>query len=194
MLRGFLLVWNDVLCRVECIIARLSRENNTGIMALITDTASTVGDVRHRLAYSDNHRQSGENINKKSLCNLGRAASPPRTVENNYATKSLLVTVGCPTFTPNCPFHSTISTPSNTPSLDRPHSPAQTASRSNPMSRFATVLTQDRPTDTWAWRQLCTNTRLRSTTTTTTTILLLQTTNLFCRKQSFKDRLQKLES
>ena len=42
-------------------------------------------------------------------------------LSHNYATKSPLVTMRCPTFTlPNCCFPSTISTPSNTPSLDRP--------------------------------------------------------------------------
>jgi len=43
--------------------------------------------------------------NKKSQSNLERAMSPPLTAENNYATKSPLVTMGCPIFSP-----STIST------------------------------------------------------------------------------------
>ena len=43
--------------------------------------------------------------NKKSQHNLGRASSPPFTAENNYATKSPLVTIGCPHIHPqNCPF------------------------------------------------------------------------------------------
>jgi len=49
--------------------------------------------------------------NKKPLSNLGRAASPPRTVENNYTTEFPLVTMGCPKFTPKtAPSYSTIST------------------------------------------------------------------------------------
>ena len=40
------------------------------------------------------------NKNKKSQRNLGRAASPPLTADNSYATKSPLVAMGCPTFTP----------------------------------------------------------------------------------------------
>jgi len=43
----------------------------------------------------------------KSHSNLGGTASPPLTAENNYVTKSPLVTMRCPTFTP-----STIFTPS----------------------------------------------------------------------------------
>jgi len=37
---------------------------------------------------------------RKFQSNLERAALPPLTAENNYAMKSLLVTKGCPTFTP----------------------------------------------------------------------------------------------
>ena len=47
---------------------------------------------------------------------------------NNYATTSPLVRMGRPKINPqNCLFPSTITTPS----LDRPHSPSQTASGSN---------------------------------------------------------------
>jgi len=60
--------------------------------------------------------------NKKSQSNLGRAASPPVTAENNYATKSPLVTMGCPIYPKTAlPFddlHSNLIHPS----LDRPHS------------------------------------------------------------------------
>jgi len=44
------------------------------------------------------NRYSGE-FNKKYQSNLGRAASPPLMAENNYATKSPLVTMGYSTFT-----------------------------------------------------------------------------------------------
>jgi len=77
------------------------------------------------------------NINKKSQSKLRRAASPPLMAENNYPTKSPLVRMGCPTFTSPPPAKKTASSlrwcppPSNTPILDRPHSPLQTASRSN---------------------------------------------------------------
>jgi len=47
--------------------------------------------------------------NKKSQSNLGRAASPPLMSENNYATKSALVTMGCPMCIPKTV--PTISTP-----------------------------------------------------------------------------------
>ena len=64
--------------------------------------------------------------NKKSLSNLGRAASPPLTVENNYATKSPLVTMGCPHSPPKLPFALRRSLdpskdPSIDPYIDRPH-------------------------------------------------------------------------
>jgi len=40
---------------------------------------------------------------------FGKSRVATLTAENNYATKSPLVTMGCSTFTPNCPFPSTIS-------------------------------------------------------------------------------------
>ena len=46
------------------------------------------------------------------------------------------------------------------PSLDRPHPPPQTASRSNQPFCHST---RDRPIDTWDWRQVCTNSCLRLT-------------------------------
>jgi len=58
--------------------------------------------------------------NKKSQSNLGRAASSPLTSENKNATKSPLVTMGCPTFTPKLPLPlRRCSAPSNTP-IPRP--------------------------------------------------------------------------
>ena len=81
--------------------------------------------------------------------NLERAASPPLTVENNYATKSRLVTIGCPIYTPfpkiTAASPSTISTPSNTPILDNPTHHAKR--HPDPISRFATVHPPDRQTD-----------------------------------------------
>jgi len=54
-------------------------------------------------------------MNKKSQNNLGRAASPPLTAENNYATEPPLAAMRYPTFTSKTAgFPSTISTPSNT--------------------------------------------------------------------------------
>jgi len=61
----------------------------------------------------------------------------------------------------NCPFFSTISTPSNTPILDRPHLPLQTASIFS-QQVFFTIHPPDRQTDRWARRRLCTDTCLRS--------------------------------
>jgi len=64
---------------------------------------------------------------KKSESNLGRAASPPLTAENNYDTKSPLITMERPTFTSKTVLSpSTISTQSNTlilavPSTSPPH-------------------------------------------------------------------------
>jgi len=79
--------------------------------------------------------------NKKSESNLGRAASPPLTAENAYATKSPLVAMGCPTFAPKLPFpfddfH---------PSVDQPHLPPKR--HPDAISRFTTVHRPDRPTD-----------------------------------------------
>jgi len=63
---------------------------------------------------------NGEKLNKKFQSNLGRAAPPPLIAENNYATKSSLVTVGCPTFTLILPLLLRRSPPpSNTP-ISRP--------------------------------------------------------------------------
>jgi len=56
------------------------------------------------------------NSNKKSQSNLEKAMSPPLTAENNYATKSPLVTNGCRIFIPKTATSPlTITTPSNTP-------------------------------------------------------------------------------
>ena len=78
--------------------------------------------------------------------NLGRAASPTLTSENNYATMFPLVTKGCPTFTPEIALSpSTISTPCNTP-IHRP-TPHRPKHHPDPLSRFATVHPPDRPTD-----------------------------------------------
>ena len=63
----------------------------------------------------------------KSQSNLGRAASPPLTAENNYATESPLVTMGCLTFIlKTVPSPSTTFTPSHKythPSTDSTHHP-----------------------------------------------------------------------
>ena len=87
--------------------------------------------------------------NIKSQSNLGRAASPPLRAENNYATKSPMVIVGCPTFNPKIAASpSTFSTHLTHPSLDRPHSPPQTASRFNHPFGHSTLSRQtDRMTD-----------------------------------------------
>jgi len=78
--------------------------------------------------------------------NLGKVASQPLTVGNNYATKSSLVTVGCSTFAPKyaLPFDDfhphTIH-----PSLNQPHSPPKR--HPDPISHFSTIYPPDRPTD-----------------------------------------------
>jgi len=55
-------------------------------------------------------------LNRKSRSKLGRAASPPLTAENNYATKSQLLQRDASRLPPKLSlFPSTISTPSNTP-------------------------------------------------------------------------------
>jgi len=86
---------------------------------------------------------------------LGPSHSPHQMTDrslyalpHNYATKAPLVTMGCPKFTPKPagPSLSTITPPSNTPILDRPHSPSQTASGSNQPFCHNTLRTE-RPTD-----------------------------------------------
>ena len=80
--------------------------------------------------------------NKKSQSNLGRATSPPLMAENNYATKSPLVTMGYLTFTPKTALSPRRSPqPSNTP-INQPHSPRQTASRSNQLFCHSTPFGQ----------------------------------------------------
>jgi len=101
---------------------------------------------------------------QKSQSKLGSAASPPLTAENNYATKSPFVTMACPTFTPKIA-PSLRRSPSHLihPSLDGPHSPPQTASRSSQLFSHSTVFGQtDAQTDRRSRRQVCKNTRLRS--------------------------------
>jgi len=77
------------------------------------------------------------------------AASPPLTAKNNYATKSPLVTTGCPTgptFNPKTvPSNSTISTPPNTP-IRRP-TPITTPNGNRSNQPFSTIHSPDRPTD-----------------------------------------------
>jgi len=87
--------------------------------------------------------------NKKSQSNLGRDASPPLTVKNNYAKKSPLVTMGCPTFTPKLPIPLRRSPPDLIhPPFKWPHSPPQMASRSNqPFSHNSPTRQTDRHTD-----------------------------------------------
>ena len=81
-------------------------------------------------------------FNKKSQSNLGRAVSPPLTAENNYATKSPLVTMGCLTFTPKSPPHLIDYTKPSTDPTQRPKR------HPDPISRFATVhRPSDRQTD-----------------------------------------------
>jgi len=67
---------------------------------------------------------------KKSQSNLGRVASPDLTAEVNYATKSPVITIGYSTFTLKIAHFFRRSPPHLIhPSLDRLHSPLQTASR-----------------------------------------------------------------
>jgi len=92
----------------------------------------------------------------KFQSNLGRTASPPLT------QRIPVVTMGCPTFTPKtAPFTSTISTPFNTPSTDPTHHPKR---HPDPISTLSgqTDRPNERQADRWDWRQVCTNTGLRS--------------------------------
>ena len=105
-------------------------------------------------------------VNKKSQSNPATL-----TAENDYATKSPLVTIGCPHLPPKLPFpfdnrylhliHS---------SVDRPHSLPQTASRSNqPCFHNSSTAEIDRRTR----RQACTNSRIRSTDFIATRLIML---------------------
>jgi len=115
-------------------------------------------------------------VNKKSQITLGRAASSPLTSENNYATKSPLVTMGSSTFTPKTalPFRRS-PPPSNTPL------PRLTALHPkwhpDPISCFATVHFPDAQTDIqteiWDRRQTCKNTRLRSIDCIATHVIII---------------------
>jgi len=63
--------------------------------------------------------------NKKSQRNLGRAASPPLAAKNDDTTKSPLVTMWCPTFTPEtAPSLRRFPPHLIHPPLDRSHSPS----------------------------------------------------------------------
>jgi len=69
-------------------------------------------DVELQAGEKDRNIIADDKKNKKSQSNLGRAASPPLTAENNYATKSPLITLKCHTFTPKTALSlSKISTP-----------------------------------------------------------------------------------
>ena len=79
---------------------------------------SQTADVVDYSIFSDISLRIQTNVinNKKYQSNLGRAASLALTAENNYATESQLVTIGCPTFTPKLPLPIRPSPPpSNTP-------------------------------------------------------------------------------
>jgi len=72
---------------------------------------------------------------------IGKIAS----LSHNYATKSPLVSMGCPTFTHNCPFPFNVYHPeSNTPILWLTPNSIQIQSAILPQYTFRT----DRPTDT----------------------------------------------
>jgi len=97
--------------------------------------------------------------------------SPPQmtaqsvhALSHNYATRSLLVTMGCSTFTPKtAPYPLTIFTSSNTPIPWL--TPLTTPNGIQIQSLFChgTPSRQtDWPTDRWARWQACTNTRLCS--------------------------------
>jgi len=108
--------------------------------------------------------------NSKVIWEEPRRYPPPRTAENNYTTRSPLVTMECPTFTLKAAPSLRRSPPHLIyPFVDRPHSPHQTASRSN--QPFCHNTPPDRPTDrqtdkrqtvAWDWRQVSTKSRLRS--------------------------------
>jgi len=101
------------------------------------------------------------NTNKKSQSNLRRAVSSLLIAENNYATKSPLVTLGWCTFTPKLPLPLQWSPPpSNTPN---PRLIPLTTPNSNQIQ--SAVLPQFTPrqtTDRWVRQQVCTETCLHS--------------------------------
>jgi len=101
----------------------------------------------------------------------GPNPSPSQTIAglvhallHNYATPSQLIAMGRPKFTPKtAPLHFNDNHPSNTPILDRPHSPSQTASGSIQPFCHSTLSRQtdrqsdrqtDRPTDRHTDRQM----------------------------------------
>jgi len=86
---------------------------------------------------------------------------PSLMAENNYATKSTVITMGCPTFTlpQTAPSPSTVTTLIKyTPPLTDPtHHPKR---HPDPISHFATVHFPDAQTNRWDRRQTCENTPL----------------------------------
>jgi len=105
-------------------------------------------------------------VKKKSQSNLGRAALQLLTAENNYATKSPLITMGCSTFTPK-----TASSLRRSPPYLIPHlSTDPTHPTPNSMQIQSAVLPQytpdrhtDRQFDAWDKRPVYSKSRLRLT-------------------------------
>jgi len=83
---------------------------------------------------------------------------------HNYTMKSPLVTMGRPKFTPKVPILLGDLYPHLIhPSLDRPHSPPQTASRSKqPFFHNSPTGQTDTPIDRWDKGQTCPDTRVIS--------------------------------
>jgi len=115
-------------------------------------------------------------VNKKSQSNLGTAASPPFTAENNFVTAPTGYTTMPHIYPQNCSFTvDDLHIHLMHPSLDQPHSPSpQTASRSTQpfFHNSATELT-DR-----ARRRACTNTRLRSIDCIATRLIIMFVTKV----------------
>jgi len=85
----------------------------------------------------------GPKFYKKFQSNFGRVMSPPLMVENNYATRSPSVAMGCPHIYPKTA--PSLSTISNTyPSTNPTHHPKQ---HPDPISRFSTIHPPDQTTD-----------------------------------------------
>jgi len=132
------------------------------------------------------------NLEQEIKSNLGRAASPALKAENNYATNSPLVSMGCYTYTPKttpsqalalwlngppCKWSGvewTTPSPSTSPPSSNTPIPRLTPlTTSNGIQIQSAIFSQfthrtnqnterktNRQTDSWARRQLCSNTRL----------------------------------
>jgi len=100
--------------RLETVQAPTSWKRSMPIGARWLLKTELLASLNHEISLSPTLRLS--TVSKKSQSNLGRSASlHPYTEESSYATKFPLVTMGRPTFIPNCLFLRQSPPPSNTP-------------------------------------------------------------------------------